>query len=74
MPLEAQCDAIRSEVIPVEERVRIFGDFEFDEKAMHLRRTGSIVSISGQCLDLLVLLLDRSGQLVTREETMSPRA
>src|SRR2546430_11312203 len=48
--------------------MRIFGDFEFDEKSMQLRREGSIVSISGQCLDVLTLLLDHPGQLVTREE------
>jgi DNA-binding winged helix-turn-helix (wHTH) protein len=58
---------IRSEVIPVEERVRMFHGFEFDEKVIRLRRASGIVTISGQCLDLLVLLLDRSGQLATPE-------
>jgi DNA-binding winged helix-turn-helix (wHTH) protein len=48
--------------------MKSFGDFEFDERAMQLRRGGIPVSIHGQCLDLLVLMLDRAGQLVTREE------
>jgi DNA-binding winged helix-turn-helix (wHTH) protein len=48
--------------------MRVFGDFEFDETSMQLRRAGSIVSINGQCLELLTLLLDHPGQLVTREE------
>jgi DNA-binding winged helix-turn-helix (wHTH) protein len=48
--------------------MRVFGDFEFHEKSMQLHRGGSIVSINGQCLELLTLLLDHSGQLVTREE------
>ena len=48
--------------------LKVFGEFEFDERSMQLRRRGSIVLINGQCLDLLVLMLDRAGQLVTRDE------
>ena len=48
--------------------MKVFGEFEFDEKAMQLRRGGSIVAIQGQCLELLVLMLDHPGQLITREE------
>lgn len=48
--------------------MKVFGEFEFDEKAMQLRRGGSKVVIQGQCLELLVLMLDRAGQLITREE------
>lgn len=48
--------------------MRVFGDFEFDEKSMQLHRGGNRVSINGQCLDLLTLFLDHPGQLVTREE------
>lgn len=51
--------------------MKVFGAFEFDEEAMQLRRGGSIVPIHGQCLDLLVLMLDRAGQLITREEIRS---
>jgi DNA-binding winged helix-turn-helix (wHTH) protein len=48
--------------------MKVFGDFEFDEKSTQLRREGSLVPINGQCLDLLVLMLDRPGQVITREE------
>lgn len=48
--------------------MKVFGEFELDERSMQLRRGGSIVSIHGQCLDLLVLMVDRAGQLITREE------
>jgi len=48
--------------------MKLFGEFEFDEKAMQLRRGGSIVPIHGQCLELLVLMLDHAGELITREE------
>ncbi len=51
--------------------MKVFGEFEFDERAMQLRRGGSIVAIHGQCLELLVLMLDRAGQLITREEIRS---
>jgi DNA-binding winged helix-turn-helix (wHTH) protein len=51
--------------------MKVFGEFEFDERAMQLRRAGSIVAIHSQCLELLVLMLDRAGQLITREEIRS---
>lgn len=47
---------------------KVFGEFELDERSMQLRREGSVVPVKGQCLDLLVLMLDRPGQLITREE------
>jgi DNA-binding winged helix-turn-helix (wHTH) protein len=48
--------------------MKVFGEFEFDERSRQLRRGGSMVSINGQCLDLLVLMLKRAGQLIAREE------
>lgn len=48
--------------------MKVFGDFEFDEKSMQLRRAGQRVSIPGQCLDLLAMMLARPGELLTREE------
>jgi DNA-binding winged helix-turn-helix (wHTH) protein len=51
--------------------MKVFGEFAFDERARQLRRGGSIVPLQGQSLDLLVLLLDRAGQLITREEIRS---
>jgi DNA-binding winged helix-turn-helix (wHTH) protein len=48
--------------------VKVFGDFEFDEGSTQLRRGGNTVSVNGQCLDLLALMLDRPGEIITREE------
>jgi DNA-binding winged helix-turn-helix (wHTH) protein len=48
--------------------VKVFGDFEFDEERMQLRREGSPVSIHGQCLEMLILMIERPGDVVTREE------
>jgi len=48
--------------------MKVFGEFEFDERSLQLRRAGSTISINGQCLDLLVLMLERPGQLITREQ------
>lgn len=47
--------------------MKVFDEFEFDDRAMQLRRGGIIVSLNGQCLELLILMLNRPGQLITRE-------
>ena len=48
--------------------MKVFGEFEFDERSRQLRRGGRTIGINGQCLDLLALMLKRAGQLITREE------
>ena len=48
--------------------VRIFGDFEFDDQRRCLTSAGQRVPLSGQSLDLLGLLLERPGELMTRDE------
>lgn len=48
--------------------VKVFGEFELDEKRMQLSCGGCIVPLSGQCLDLLVLMLEKPGETITREE------
>jgi DNA-binding winged helix-turn-helix (wHTH) protein len=48
--------------------VKTFGDFEFDDRRRRLRARGQPVRLSGQALDLLCLLLDQPGELITREE------
>jgi len=48
--------------------VRIFGDFEFDESRRCLTSGGHLVRLGGQTVDLLVLLLEKPGELRTREE------
>ena len=48
--------------------VKTFGDFEFDDRRRGLKAGGKPVRLSGQAVDLLCLLLERPGELVTREE------
>ena len=48
--------------------VRIFGDFEFDDSRRCLTSGGHPVRLRGQTVDLLVLLLEKPGELRTREE------
>jgi DNA-binding winged helix-turn-helix (wHTH) protein len=48
--------------------VKTFGDFEFDERRRRLMAGGQAVRLSGQALDVLCLLLERPGELITREE------
>ena len=48
--------------------MKTFGDFEFDDRRRRLRAGGHPVRLSGQALDLLCLLLERPGELITREE------
>ncbi len=48
--------------------VKTFGDFEFDDRRRSLRAGGQLVRLSGQAIDLLCLLLERPGELITREE------
>src|SRR4030095_10053692 len=48
--------------------VKTFGDFEFDDRRRCLKARGEPVRLSGQALDLLCLLLERPGELITREE------
>ena len=45
-----------------------FGVYEFEPSAGELRREGIRVRLEGQPLAILKLLLERPGELVTREE------
>src|SRR6266851_2562688 len=45
-----------------------FEDFEADRSAYELRRAGSVVHLERIPLDLLFLLIERRGKLVTRQE------
>src|SRR2546423_7707168 len=49
-------------------RVFRFADFEFDARTVELRRAGAKVRLEGQPLKILQLLLQRPGDLVTRED------
>ena len=48
--------------------MKTFGDFEFDDRRRRLRARGQPVRLTGQALDLLCLLLEQPGELITREE------
>ena len=48
--------------------MKTFGDFEFDEHRRSLRAQGRPVKISGQALEFLSVLLERPGELISREE------
>jgi TolB-like protein len=52
---------------PVRENI-CFGDFEADLRAGELRRRGIRVKLQVQPFQVLSLLLDRAGEVVTREE------
>ena len=45
-----------------------FGVFELDPKAGELRKNGMKIRLQGQPVDILVMLLQRPGETVTREE------
>src|SRR5713226_2743872 len=45
-----------------------FGDFELDVAAYELRRRGKPVRLERQPMDLLILLAERQGRLVSRED------
>jgi TolB-like protein/DNA-binding winged helix-turn-helix (wHTH) protein/Flp pilus assembly protein TadD len=45
-----------------------FGTFELDLSSHELRKAGALIKLQSQHFQLLVLLAERAGQLVTREE------
>jgi Tol biopolymer transport system component/DNA-binding winged helix-turn-helix (wHTH) protein len=45
-----------------------FGSFEVDLRAGEIRKSGVKIKLQGQPLEVLALLLERPGQVVTREE------
>ena len=51
--------------------VKAFGNFEFDDHRRELTVEGRPVKLTGQACDLLGMLLERPGDLMTREEIHS---
>ena len=49
-------------------RIVRFGVFEFDQRAGELRKHGLRIKLQGQPMDVLVILLERPGEVVTRDE------
>jgi DNA-binding winged helix-turn-helix (wHTH) protein len=48
--------------------IKTFGEFEFDDTRRTLKHRGTTLKLTGQALELLFLLLERPGDLITREE------
>ena len=48
--------------------VRLGGDLELDPRAYELRRSGRRLKLERIPMELLLLLVERRGELVTREE------
>ena len=55
----------------VVDAVRHFHNFELDAAAFELRRRGRPVKLEGRAMSLLMLLLERPGELVTRTEIIT---
>src|SRR5690349_6632827 len=53
---------------PPTRRTVHFENFEFDFRSGELREHGHKVKVEGQPLQILAVLLDRPGELVTRDE------
>ena len=49
-------------------RIIRFGVFEFDRGTGELRKHGLRIKLQGQPVDILSMLLERPGEVVTREE------
>ena len=60
-----------SEPIRVEERINFGDDFELEVSARRLRRRGHALKMERIPLEILVLLLERHGEIVTRDEIVA---
>src|SRR5712675_54226 len=49
-------------------RVALFGAFEFDLATGELRKHGLRIKLKGQPIDVLTMLIEHAGEVVTREE------
>jgi Tol biopolymer transport system component/DNA-binding winged helix-turn-helix (wHTH) protein len=47
---------------------KVFGPFEYDELSGQLRKHGNLLRLQGQPLQILSVLLDRPGQIISRDE------
>jgi eukaryotic-like serine/threonine-protein kinase len=55
-------------ITPGTSRIQRFGVFEYDPAAGELRKQGMKIKLHGQPIEILALLLERPGEIVTREE------
>src|ERR1700739_3532977 len=56
---------------PMGQEVIQFDDIELDPRQFELRRSGRVVKLERQPMELLILLAERPGQLVTREDIIT---
>jgi len=59
---------VASEQTGIHETIRLGEDFELDPRAYELRRSGRVLKLERIPMDLLLLLVERRGELVTREQ------
>lgn len=66
----AVCDLLHYGVVPAERNSRVvrFGVFEADLTTGELRKSGMKLRLQGQPFQVLALLLERAGEVVSREE------
>ena len=62
--------AVESPIEPMTEDLFQFDDFVLDRGAYELRRGDVVIPLQRIPLELLILLVERRGQLVTREEIL----
>lgn len=60
-----------SQPVEAEEPIRIGGDFELDVRVRRLRRGNRVVKLERIPLEILVLLLQHRGEIVTRDQIVS---
>jgi TolB-like protein/DNA-binding winged helix-turn-helix (wHTH) protein len=63
-----ECIAVVSEPSQIPESIGLGDDFELDLRAYELRRNGRSLKLERIPMDLLVLLVQRRGELVTRDQ------
>src|SRR5579864_561783 len=66
--MKETAEAPQSSPIPAVAGVIRFGNFELDRRAGEVRRGGIKLKLSEQPFNVLVALLEKPGQVVTREE------
>src|ERR1044071_3586287 len=52
-------------------RLVYFGDFVFDSESRYLSRNGDVIKLTSKSFELLRLLLEKHGKIVTREEILT---
>src|SRR5688572_25594883 len=54
----------------IADRLFYFGDFVLDSKSRHLTQNGGVIKLTSKTFELLQLLLEKHGKIVTREEIL----